>query len=135
MILNVEYNQLGGLLKNKGEPVDTFGYSKYPGNINSLVISIPEYVVQLEKNKGCISEFINPKYGDKTKTFFSSPARLECMMQDYPKCLADCKRVSITQVDRRFCFSTVKNDIKSAADKAKQNLPAEGASTCEYDVY
>lgn len=33
------------------------------------------------------AEFINPKYADETKTKFKSSARLECLMQDYPKLL------------------------------------------------
>jgi len=38
-------------------------------------------------------------------------------------------------MDRNFCFSTVKNDIKSAADKFKAGMAPECASMCEYDVY
>lgn len=34
-----------------------------------------------------LAEFINPKYADETKTKFKSSARLECLMQDYPKLL------------------------------------------------
>lgn len=67
------------------------------------------------------AEFINPKYADQTKTKFKSSARLECMMQDYPKLLGSCERVGFTMVPREFCFSTVKNDIKTAADKFKAN--------------
>lgn len=37
------------------------------------------------------------------------------MMQDYPKLLLSSKNVGFTMIDKRFCFSTVKNDIKSAA--------------------
>ena len=28
-------------------------------------------------------EFVNPKYTDGARSAFSSPTRLECMMQDY----------------------------------------------------
>lgn len=75
-----------------GEPVDKDGFSKYPGNINCLLFSLPEYVAVLKETKGLIAEFINPKYTDATKTSFKSASRLECMMQDYPKLLKpECK--------------------------------------------
>ena len=41
---------------------------------------IPEYVVTLEKSRGVIPEFVNPKYANAEKTVFKSPTRLECMM-------------------------------------------------------
>lgn len=57
------------------------------------------------------------------------------MMQDYPKLLETCDRVGFTMVPREFCFSTVKNDIKTAADKFKANGSPESAATCEADFY
>lgn len=72
---------------------------------------------------------------DNTKTKFKSPTRLECMMQDYPKLLKSGERVGFTQIDRKFCFSTAKNDLKTAAQKVKANLPAECSSICEHELY
>ena len=131
-----------------GEPVDSLGNSKLPGNINSLLLKLPEYADQLEKFKGCISEFINPKYKgsviyirlsnqlpDSTKTTFSSPARLECMMQDYPKAIPYNRRVAVTIIDSKFCFSALKNNLKTAQDKAKQNLSPECALTCNKSIF
>ena len=47
-----------------------------------------KYIYVIDKTKGKVPEFVNPKYVDaKTKTEFKSPTRLECMMQDYPKLL------------------------------------------------
>jgi UDP-sugar pyrophosphorylase len=66
---------------------------------------------------GLIAEFINPKYADSSRTKFKSATRLECMMQDYPKLLKAENKVGITQFDRRFCFSALKNDIQTAAQK------------------
>lgn len=75
--MNVEYNQLKSLFQSGGgEQVDEHGYSKYPGNINSFVIDAGRYFETLTKTKGVISEFINPKYADETKTKFKSSARL-----------------------------------------------------------
>lgn len=57
------------------------------------------------------------------------------MMQDYPKLLKSGERVGFIQIDRRFCFSTVKNDIKTASQKFKSNMPPESASICEQEFY
>lgn len=91
LVINVEYNQLGPLLKDKwnpkGDVADEKGYSFFPGNTNTLLFKIPEMAKNLEKSKGVIPEFVNPKYADDAKTVFKAPTRLECMMQDYPKLL------------------------------------------------
>ena len=126
---------LEGLFKEMGgEPKDAEGYSLYPGNINSFAIKISSYNEALNKTKGHISEFINPKYADETKTAFKSSARLECLMQDYPKLLPNCVKVGFTDIPKGFCFSTVKNDLKTAVDKVKKGLSGESASTCESEV-
>jgi UDP-sugar pyrophosphorylase len=78
MTLNVEYNQIQNLFVGP-EPLDQKGYSLYPGNINSLVLSIDEYDETLKSTKGLIAEFINPKYEGNSNNF-KTPARLECMM-------------------------------------------------------
>jgi hypothetical protein len=57
------------------------------------------------------------------------------MMQDYPKLLANGDRVGFTMLNRLFCFSTCKNDLKSAALKQKDNLSPESAGICEQDFY
>lgn len=59
-----------------------------------------------------------------------SSARLECMMQDYPKLLENCDRVGYTSIDKGFCFSTVKNDLATAVTKFKSGLACESASSC-----
>ncbi len=56
-------------------------------------------------------------------------------MQDYPKLLKSGERVGITQIDRRFCFSTCKNDLASAALKFSQGLAPESGSSLEHDYY
>ena len=57
------------------------------GNINQFVLACGPYAQTLEKTRGVMGEFVNPKYADSSKTTFKKPARLECMMQDYPKVL------------------------------------------------
>jgi len=67
-----------------GDVPNEKGYSHFPGNINTLVFRLPEYVENLQKTQGVIPEFVNPKYADAEKNVFKAPTRLECMMQDYP---------------------------------------------------
>ncbi|ETO24200.1 hypothetical protein RFI_12957 [Reticulomyxa filosa] len=95
LTINVEYNQLEPLLKNcsesrEGDIADNrTGYSKYPGNCNTLILKLDTYNRVMAKTKGAVPEFVNPKYADATKTMFKSPARLESMMQEYPKALSN----------------------------------------------
>ena len=53
-------------------------------------------------------------------------------MQDYPKLLESCEKVGFTQIDKKFCFSTVKNDIQTAATKFAAKLSPESASSCKW---
>lgn len=91
--VNVEYNQLDPLLRANGfadgDVNDSVtGFSPYPGNINQLLFKLEPYVRNLKANHGIMSEFVNPKYVDPVeRSVFKKPTRLECMMQDYPKCL------------------------------------------------
>jgi UDP-sugar pyrophosphorylase len=45
-------------------------------------------------------------------------------MQDYPKLLPSCENVGFTDIPKGFCFTTVKNDLKTAIGKFKQGLSA-----------
>eukprot|EP00756_Hemistasia_phaeocysticola_P004643 Hpha_TRINITY_DN12931_c0_g2::TRINITY_DN12931_c0_g2_i1::g.164264::m.164264/K12447/USP; UDP-sugar pyrophosphorylase len=138
LTINVEYNQLEPLLLDatgKGDIADPkTGFSPYPGNINTLVFSIPEYAAVLERTQGQMPEFVNPKYKDAEKTSFKKPTRLECMMQDYPRLLGPECKVGFTTFDRWFSFSPVKNNVADAKDKVKDGVPA-CASSGEADVY
>lgn len=124
LVLNVEYNQLESLLKAtvnpNGDTCDSSGFSPYPGNINVLLFSLDPYLETLTQTKGCIPEFVNPKYKNKEKTQFTS-TRLECMMQDYPKLLSSNARVSFTQFDRWICYSAVKNNLIEGAKNQKES--------------
>lgn len=105
MTVNVEYNQLDPLLRStveysNGDVADASGHSPFPGNINCLVLGIDRYCTVLGETQGVVSEFVNPKYADATKTTFKSATRLECMMQDYPVLLPSDAKVGFTQCDR-----------------------------------
>ena len=71
LVINVEYNQLDSLLKQKWNPKGDVsgenGYSQFPGNTNTLVFKIPEYVENLTRTGGVIPEFVNPKYADEAR--------------------------------------------------------------------
>lgn len=81
----MEYNQLDPLLRATGYPDgdvnDETGLSPFPGNINQLLFRLDAYVKVLERTKGVMPEFVNPKYKDADKSVFKKPTRLECMMQ------------------------------------------------------
>lgn len=136
MTLNVEYNQLGPLLKatvcKEGDVAGADGiHSPYPGNINQFVLDCQKYAATLDQTKGVMGEFVNPKYSDRNKTTFKKPARLECMMQDYPKVLGKGENVGFTSVDAWISFSPCKN---ATADAASKSPPACALST-EADQY
>lgn len=139
---NVEYNQLEPLLLatlGTGDENDATGFSPFPGNINQLLIDIPEYAKTLEKTKGLLAEFVNPKYADETKTKFKAPTRLECMMQDLPKSWAglppaEAPRVGFTQLDA-WTYSPVKNSLKEAVAKAALGILPRCASEGEVEFY
>ncbi len=139
LTINVEYNQLDPLLRAtvspQGDVPNEQGFSMFPGNINVLVIKMASYVQILERTRGIIAEFVNPKYADQTKTAFKSPTRLETMMQDLAKLFGPDEKVGVTVFDRRWCFSANKNNIKDAAAKHAAGGPPESGATAESDFY
>ena len=133
--INVEYNQLDPLLRatghEDGDVNDDTGFSPFPGNINQLLFNLESYVQVLERTKGVMPEFVNPKYKDAEKTIFKKPTRLECMMQDFPTTLegAKTKRVGFTILASEICFLPVKNATSDGtALQAKGAHPGAAAS-------
>lgn len=51
-------------------------------------------------------------------------------MQDYPKLLKNCDHVGYISVDKGFCFTTLKNDPKTAKTRYNDGLPSESAGSC-----
>lgn len=139
LVINVEYNQLDSLLKSKwnpeGDVKNDQGYSHFPGNTNTLVFKIPEYVANLDKTGGIIPEFVNPKYANAEKTVFKSPTRLECMMQDYPKLLTSAGQVGFTMYETWYCFSPAKSSIEASAALYAKGMPTFGCAEAEYNFY
>jgi UDP-sugar pyrophosphorylase len=139
LTINVEYNQLDPLLRAtvspEGDVPNERGFSRFPGNINLLVIRMEPYLRVLESSRGIIAEFVNPKFADDSRTSFKKPARLETMMQDLPKLFTSGEKVGVTIFDRVWCFSACKNNLAEAADKAAKNGPPESASSAENDFY
>jgi UDP-sugar pyrophosphorylase len=139
LTINVEYNQLGPLLKainGKGDVADDSGFSPFPGNINVLAFNITKYVEALKASGGVVPEFVNPKYADESRTQFLKPTRLECMMQDFPKLLAGSDaKIGFTQVERWTSFAAVKNKNADAAKKMSKTGIAESAATGEESAY
>lgn len=141
--VNVEYNQLDPLLRTTEEFKDgdanspTTGYSPFPGNINQLVFQLDGYNKVLERTKGVMPDFVNPKYKDSTKTLFMKPTRLECMMQEFPTILIDEEStlVGFTQAESNICFSPVKNSVTDGVALQTKGTPAGTAATGEADQY
>ena len=139
LTINVEYNLLDPLLRAtvspEGDVPDEKGFSKFPGNINLLVVRLAPYLKVLESSGGVVAEFVNPKFSDNTRTSFKKPARLETLMQDLPKNFTSGEKVGVTVFDRVWCFSACKNNLTDAAQKVAQNGPPESASSAENDFY
>eukprot|EP00929_Paragymnodinium_shiwhaense_P092115 TRINITY_DN5199_c0_g2_i6.p1 TRINITY_DN5199_c0_g2~~TRINITY_DN5199_c0_g2_i6.p1 ORF type:complete len:488 (+),score=139.29 TRINITY_DN5199_c0_g2_i6:40-1503(+) len=139
LTINVEYNQLDPLLRATinpdGDVADETGFSPFPGNMNSLVLSLESYLPTLERTSGIIAEFVNPKYADATKTKFKSSTRLECMMQDFPKELPSEAQVGFTMFDTWCSYSPVKNSPETAVQKWKDGNHPQSGVTGETDVF
>jgi UDP-sugar pyrophosphorylase len=139
LTINVEYNQLDSLLRATVEPRgdvgDEQGLSPFPGNTNTLMIAMQDYLPVLESCGGVVAEFVNPKYSDPDKSVFKKPTRLETMMQDLPKRFESGERVGVTVFDRRWVFSADKNNLTDARAKSALNQPSECAATAEDDWY
>lgn len=159
-LFNVEYHELDHFLRTKaaesfpdGDTNDpTTGFSPFPGNINHFVIELQSYVDILNVSKGFVPELFNPKYrDDTTKQAFKSPARLECMMQDYPKLLVRFRdlvakrssqipkqqqnRIGLVLFPPSLVYSPCKNDVVSAKSKAQQDIPPQCAGSAEHDLF
>ncbi|ETM56453.1 hypothetical protein L914_00580, partial [Phytophthora nicotianae] len=150
-LFNVEYHELDQFLRTRakteypdGDINDPeTGFSPFPGNINGIVAALDSYVSVLETSKGFVPEVFNPKFRANTKCAFKSPARLECMMQDYPKLLVqyqiqhhDCNQgVGLVQFPSSVVYSPCKNDAASASEKVKNDIPPQCASSAEHEVF
>jgi UDP-sugar pyrophosphorylase len=139
--INVEYNQLDPLLRSTpgwehGDVNDSrSGFSPFPGNINQLLFRLDAYADILERTKGVMPEFVNPKYKDERKTVFKKPTRLECMMQDFPTVLQEdeTKRVGFTSISAFLCFSPVKNATEEGVKLQEQGTAPGTAASGEAD--
>jgi UDP-sugar pyrophosphorylase len=138
----VEYNQLDPLLRateefKEGDVNDKSGFSPFPGNINQLVFKLDDYNKILQRTKGIMPDFVNPKYKDDAKTVFQKPTRLECMMQEFPTVLNgdETTRVGFTQAAAEICFSPVKNALADGVTLQAKGIAAGTAATGEADQY
>lgn len=151
-LFNVEYHELDQFLKTRAK--DEFpdgdvndpatGFSPFPGNINHMAVALDPYVHVLETTHGFVPEVFNPKFAaGSNMRAFKSPARTECMMQDYPKLLV---QVAATEPDvnvsmgfvvfpTALVYSPCKNDAASASAKTKDDIPPQCAASAEHDVF
>lgn len=138
LTINVEYNHLDSLLKEKWNPLGDIknekGYSHFPGNLNVLIFELSSYLETLNKTRGLMPEFVNPKYADAEKTQFKAPTRLECLMQDYPQLIPGAK-IGFVMYDRLMSFSPCKNNLQEAVAKFKNGLPTDCGFSIEMDTF
>lgn len=135
---NVEYCDFERLLvalTGVGDEPNENGNSRFPGNINVLYANIASYLETLTDTHGDVPEFINPKYADETRTSFKTPARLECMMQDFPRHMPQKARIGYCCLPRWACFSPVKRDADSAIAEARKTGYGESFFSMEEDFY
>ncbi|KAG5181643.1 nucleotide-diphospho-sugar transferase [Tribonema minus] len=146
LIINVEYNQLDPLLRATVSPEGDVndpetGFSPYPGNTNNIVFELGSYVKTLQgKDEGVVVEFVNPKYKDASRTAFKKPTRLECMMQDFPKLMAQELdqsdfTIGFTSLEKWLSFSPAKNSLEAGAAGAPSGVPPNTASSAEAEFY
>ena len=136
VVVNVEYNQLSPLLAASG-PACLAEEPLYQGNTNTFILEMSTYAAVLEgATGGRVPEFVNPKV-DGTGAF-KSPARLECMMQDYPWLLRETfppssgrgpPKVGVTSLPREFCFNPAKNSLSAGALLAEEGKKAGTVGT------
>ena len=137
LTINVEYNQLNPLLQaafgrsDAAEGPD--GFSPYPGNVNAFVIDLPLYSRVLADSRGAVPEFVNPKF-NADKTAFTSPTRLECMMQDIPLAFPKGAKVGFTLFEREL-YCPIKNSVKDGAAKQGKGQQASCAVDSEAAFY
>ncbi|SCM23246.1 UTP--glucose-1-phosphate uridylyltransferase, putative [Plasmodium chabaudi adami] len=158
-VVNIEYTIFESILKNlsKKDVVDKDGCSLYSGNTNSLIFEIQKYNEILKQTNGIVPEYINPKYSDDNKQNFVSPARIECMMQDFVYLYFTqnsnqtegqeekqekngdeheySNKVGVTELNRFLCFSAVKNNRITAKKKIQKNIHPECMYSAEADLY
>jgi UDP-sugar pyrophosphorylase len=118
-----------------GDVNDESGFSPFPGNINQLVFQLEGYNKILERTKGIMPDFVNPKYKDESKTVFKKPTRLECMMQDFPTVMEEEEKAGFTQIGSELCFSPVKNSVPDGVNLQAKGIAAATAATGEADQY
>jgi len=139
MVCNVEYNQLEPMLIAagfaEGDVNEADGFSRFPGNINQMIMDLTKWLAAVGETNGAIDEFINPKYTDASRTAFKSATRLECMMQDYVKTVPAGQIVAWTRFPQWQGYFPCKNDIVSGAALSAKAVPPHTASSSEMAVY
>lgn len=100
-----------------------------------ICFDLTDYVKTLNRTKGVMREFVNPKYEDAEKTKFKTPTRLETTMQTFNRILEDPSRSTFTCFPRWLSFSAVKNDPANAKLKFQMGIGPECPGSGEVDFY
>ncbi len=140
LTINVEYNQIESIIKGiNGKGKKKGEASSFPGNANTLLFKLDVYNQTLEKSKGIIPEFVNPKYTDKSRQILRSSTRLENMMQEFPKLLLGntklSEKVGLTQLPRFLALYCVKHNLEMARIKHARVGHSMSAPSAEAGFY
>ena len=112
---------------------------RFPGNSNILFFRASEYYKLLSLSQGLVPEFVNPKYKPGSRSEYLQPARLESMMQDYPKLLLQYPDAgirgnhAIVSYPRFLAWSPVKNAPARAKEQEAKTGNPESAASGEAD--
>ena len=79
------------------------------------------------------------QFKDKTRTVFTKPTRLECMMQDFPKLLVkelgSDTRIGFTSFEKWLSISPAKNSLDAGAKGVSTGTPPATTSSAEMEFY
>lgn len=89
--------------------------SPYPASLNQILVRLDAYTDAIASPDTSLPEYFNPKFADRKKEAFQTPARLECMVQDLSMLFSGdaAEHVGFTCLDSEYTFSPVKNAIET----------------------
>jgi UDP-sugar pyrophosphorylase len=100
-----------------------------------MILAMGAYRAALERTRGQVEEFVNPKYADARRAAFKAPARLECLMQDIAWALPAGAPVGYVLYPPEYGYFPCKNDIGTAAALSARGVPPYAAATAEMATY
>jgi len=134
---NIEYNIVNEILKKQNEELKETGLridkARLLGNTNIFCLDLKTYY--LIQSNHILPEMLNITKEKLEEARFDYPKSLECSMQDIARFLPQNAKVGVTQLDRIFAFTAIKNHLALASTSQKKGIPAYSQSTAESDLF